>query len=121
MDFFSREPFSIVNPREMVTSFAPPEGGSAEALFLEEQALITFVSHDFHRIVRSIPQAKPIRFWQGRTPRISRIPGWIVVQSPYGAPGTVLLLEELVAFGVKRAIFLGYCGSIPEGIGIGDV
>jgi len=32
-----------------------------------------------------------------------------------------MLLEELVAFGVRRIVLLGYCGAIQKGVSIGDV
>jgi len=38
-----------------------------------------------------------------------------------GAPYAVALLDTLVAWGVKRFIFLGWCGSISPDVGIGDI
>lgn len=38
-----------------------------------------------------------------------------------GAPYAVMLLDTLVAWGVKRVLFLGWCGSISAGVGIGDI
>jgi uridine phosphorylase len=32
-----------------------------------------------------------------------------------------MLLEELVAYGVKRAVFLGYCGAIQDHLSFGDI
>ena len=32
-----------------------------------------------------------------------------------------MLLEELVAFGVRRAVFLGYCGSLLPEVRVGDI
>jgi len=38
-----------------------------------------------------------------------------------GAPYAVALLDTLVAWGVKRFLFLGWCGSISADVGIGDI
>jgi uridine phosphorylase len=121
MDFFSDDPHSVVGPREMVMAFVPPGGNLSGELALERLALITFTSHDLQRLVEWSQQAKPIGAWRKRGRRIYRGNGWIVVRSPYGAPGTVMLLEELVAFGVRRVVFLGYCGAIQEEMRIGDM
>lgn len=102
-------------------SFNSAERGPSEELSLERLALIAFTPHDLQGFIRETPQAKPQKAWGNRSHLIHREEGWIAVRSPYGAPGTVMLLEELVAFGVRRAVFLGYCGSIQEGIDIGDI
>ncbi len=38
-----------------------------------------------------------------------------------GAPYAVALLDTLVAWGVQRFLFLGWCGSIAEQVHIGDI
>jgi len=38
-----------------------------------------------------------------------------------GAPYAVMLLETLIAWGVRRVIFVGWCGAIDETVSIGDV
>lgn len=38
-----------------------------------------------------------------------------------GSPYAVMLLDTLVAWGVQRILFLGWCGSISAGVGIGDI
>ena len=38
-----------------------------------------------------------------------------------GAPYAVMLLDTLVAWGVKQFLFLGWCGSITKQVSIGDV
>jgi len=121
MDFFSNDPHSVVDPRKMVMTFTRHQGILEGELSLEYLALITFTLQDLHWIVQSSQQAKPIGAWKRRNSQIYREEGWIAVQSPYGAPGTIMLLEELIAFGVRQAVFLGYCGAIREEISIGDI
>jgi uridine phosphorylase len=121
MDFFNDDPCSVVNPKELVMAFAPPGRSLSGEFDLERLALVTFTAHDLRRLVEGGQQDKPVEAWRNRGRRIYRGNGWIGVRSPYGAPGTVVLLEELAAFGVKRVLFLGYCGAIKREIRVGDI
>jgi uridine phosphorylase len=121
MDFFSGDLESVVNPEDMVRAFTHQKGETSCELSLENLALITFTSQDLYSIVQSREQARLIEAWRNRNPRIYRGKGWVAAQSPLGAPGAVMLLEELVAFGVKRIILLGYCGTIQNGVFLGDL
>jgi len=38
-----------------------------------------------------------------------------------GAPYAVILMESVIAWGISKIIFLGWCGSIAENIRVGDV
>jgi uridine phosphorylase len=38
-----------------------------------------------------------------------------------GAPQAVLVLEKMIALGVRRVLALGWCGSLQPGVHIGDV
>ncbi len=38
-----------------------------------------------------------------------------------GAPYAIMLLENLVAWGARRIIFIGWCGAISDRVKIGDV
>jgi uridine phosphorylase len=38
-----------------------------------------------------------------------------------GAPYATMLLETLIAWGVRKIIFLGWCGAISDNVKIGDV
>ncbi len=121
MDFLTNDPGSVIHPREMVGAFAHRKGVKRDDLALEGLALITFSLPDLRRLAESDKRARKIEAWRTRGHRIYRGEGWIAVRSPYGAPNAVMLLEELIAFGVKRVIYLGYCGSLQEGIGVGHI
>ncbi len=121
MKFFSDDPRSVVDPREMVLAFNLSERVLPAELFLERLALVTFTAADFQGFIGGSQQAKPVEAWRNRARHVHRGEGWIAVRAPYGAPGTVMLLEELTAFGMKRALFLGYCGSLQKEMGVGTV
>ena len=49
-------------------------------------------------------------------------PKGLSVTGPFvGAPYAVMLLETLVAWGVRKIIFLGWCGAVSKKIKIGDI
>ena len=48
--------------------------------------------------------------------------GGCSIAGPFvGAPYAVMLLENLIAWGVRRIIFIGWCGAVSERVDIGDV
>jgi len=44
-----------------------------------------------------------------------------VVGPMLGAPYAVMLLETLIAWGVRKVIFLGWCGAVGHQVKIGDI
>jgi purine-nucleoside phosphorylase len=49
-------------------------------------------------------------------------PDGFSVTGPFvGAPYAVMLLETLIAWGVRKIIFLGWCGAVCEKVKIGDI
>ncbi len=49
------------------------------------------------------------------------MPG-IALAGPFvGAPYAVMLLETLIAWGTRKILFVGWCGSVAETIKIGDI
>ena len=124
MDFLSLENGSVITPREVVRASLSGKGVTEKALALDNVAIITFTRRDLRTLVEET-RAQKVKAWSGRNDRLYRGvvggEGCILTQSLYGAPNAVMLLEELVAFGVKKAVFLGYCGSIRESIGVGEV
>jgi purine-nucleoside phosphorylase len=45
----------------------------------------------------------------------------VVVGPIMGAPYAVMILEVLRAWGVRKGFFIGWCGSIDQGVRIGDL
>src|SRR5204863_1625058 len=44
-----------------------------------------------------------------------------VIASPMGAPMAVMLLEQLIALGARRLLYLGFCGALAPSYRIGDL
>ena len=72
--------------------------------------LSDFSKDDFHRLFMS-------RLYFDR-----RNPGGYSITGPFvGAPYAVMLLENLIAWGARQIIFIGWCGAISDTVKIGDI
>jgi purine-nucleoside phosphorylase len=124
MEFFDPETEGMVNAREMVKLFTESRGVREEDLSLPSRAIITFSRRMFNGLVQ-LTGANRFGPWRGRNPSLFLTSATqhplALTMSPYGAPGAVMLLEELIAFGVDRVAFTGYCGSIQDGVELGGV
>ncbi len=122
MDFFDPDTEPLVTPRELVKNLTRPLL-SAKALQVEACALICVTPHDLRAFVKLF-QGEPVKAWKGfrEVYRGSAGEGRVTIcRTPFGAPGCVALAEELVAFGTKRIIFMGYCGSLQSKVRAGDI
>jgi uridine phosphorylase len=120
-DVFSQDPVSIVDPEAMVRAFVSEKDVTLETLLLDPLALLVFRSQDLRSILEKETGIFPDEAWRCMNRRIYRGKGWNLALSPWGAPSAVMFLEELAAFGVKKALYWGYGGSLQEDIGIGHM
>jgi uridine phosphorylase len=122
MDFFDPDAEPLVTPRELVKNLTRPLL-NAKALQTEACALICVTPHDLRAFVKHL-QGEPAKAWKGfrEVYRGSIGKGRVTIcRTPFGAPGCVALAEELAAFGTKRIIFVGYCGSLQPKVRAGDI
>lgn len=124
MDFFDQDPEALVKAREMVRLFTRSQGVREEDLLLPSLAIVTFSRRVLDGLVR-LTGGKRVESWRGRNPNLfSTTVGnrpFVLTKSPYGAAVSVMLLEEIIAYGVNRTVFVGYCGSIQNDVGLGQV
>ena len=122
MDFFDPDTKPLVTPGELVKNLTRPLL-SAKALQVEACALICVTPHDLRAFVKMM-QAEPVKAWKGFREVYRGSVGKNAVticRTPFGAPGCVALAEELAAFGTRRIIFVGYCGSVQPSVRAGDI
>jgi uridine phosphorylase len=122
MDFFDPDGEPLVTPREMVLNLTHRRIG-AKALRVEACALICVLRHDLRAFVKML-QGEIQGSWKGyrEVYRGSVGKGRVTISHPsLGAPTCVALVEELASFGMKRALFVGYCGSLQQGVRAGDI
>ena len=100
-----------------------PQRGKREAP-LPPLAILIFTSQDLDLFLRCFPH--PVR----RSHRIFLIDVYTatfdstpvaLVGPMLGAPQAVMVLEKLIALGVRSFIGVGWCGSLQETVRIGDV
>jgi len=122
MDFFDPQGEPLVTPRALVKRLTRPSLG-AKALRAESCALICVIPPDLRAFVKRL-HGEPVKAWQGFR-EVYR--GYLgdrrvtIARAPFGAPGCVALAEELASFGMQRALFIGYCGSLQPEVRAGDI
>ena len=122
MDFFDPDGEPLVTPRELVKNLTRRWIG-AKALRVEACALICVLPHDLRAFVKLL-QGERMKPWKGyrEVYRGSVREGQVTIARPFlGAPHCVALAEELASFGMKQALFVGYCGSLQQGVRAGDI
>jgi len=124
VDFFDPDREGIVRAKEMVKRFTASRGVRESDLSLPSLAIVTFSRRVLEGLVRVFGGIKSGP-WLGRNPNLFLAAvderSLVLTKSPLGAPIAAILLEELVAFGVRRAVFLGHCGSIQDDVGLGEI
>ena len=69
-----------------------------------------------------LAQTKPGSLYTGSLYIGDNLTGNISLAGPFlGAPHAAMLMETLVSWGARKLIFLGWCGSVAEGVNIGDI
>ena len=122
MDFFDPAGDSLVTPKEMVKNLTQ-KGLGEEALQVEACVLISVMPHDV-RALAGMLRGELLEPWKGYR-EVYR--GYLgegratLALCPVGAPSAVALAEELASFGMQKAVFLGYCGSLQHRVRVGDV
>ncbi|MBW2038763.1 MAG: nucleoside phosphorylase [Deltaproteobacteria bacterium] len=112
----------MVTPKEMVKNLTHRWIGE-EALQVEACALITVIPHDLRALTKTL-RGKLLKPWKGYR-EVYR--GYLgeervtLALSPFGASNAVALAEELASFGMQKALFLGYCGSLQQRVRVGDI
>jgi purine-nucleoside phosphorylase len=69
-----------------------------------------------------LAQARPGSLYTGSLYVGDDLTGNVSLVGPFlGAPHAAMLMETLVSWGVRKIVFLGWCGSVAEGVNIGDI
>jgi uridine phosphorylase len=100
----------------------PRKGKREEAL--PSSAILIFTPRDLELFIGSFP-TPPIRSHKAFLVDIftgSYLGKPVALAGPMlGAPQTILVLEKMIALGVRTVIAVGWCGSLQEHVRIGDV
>lgn len=107
----------VLTPEKLVTSWTLR---SPSELSLKKRAIVT-IDNTSLEFLREKTGAVLNRMWHPLR-KIYEIPekNTILTRSFPSGPCVVSLIEELFCFGSSEIVFFGFCGSIVEGISIGD-
>jgi purine nucleoside phosphorylase len=102
----------------VVEPFRP--GGASE---VGELALLVSGGGDLKRLGETLPLVSPgERIMMSHIrPEAADSPRFCAAGPMVGAPYAAMLLETLVARGVRRAVFIGWCGALSPNLSIGDL
>ena len=120
--FLSAESNSRIEPAEFLAHVLAQYGVEPADLDVRPVALLTFIPALQQRLLRHLgmppPQPQPImrQPWYNPEGR-----AFSVMPSPIGAPVAVMLLEQLIALGARRFLYLGFCGALEPALVIGDL
>jgi uridine phosphorylase len=122
MDFYDPEGKPVVTPPTLVKNILRRRFNQ-KSLKIEKCTLICVTRQDVKAVVTML-HGSVVTAWQGYREIYQGQAGerkvTIALTLP-GAPNCVALLEELAAFGMEQAIFLGYCGSLQPEVKAGDI
>ena len=79
---------------------------------------------DLKRLIPALglAEVKPRPLFTGRLYAGGDDPAGVSLAGPFlGAPHAAMVMETLVGWGARQLIFMGWCGSVAEGVHIGDV
>jgi purine-nucleoside phosphorylase len=120
--FFSPEPTARIEPTEFVAHFLAYRGLDATALGLRRTVVLSFIPALERRLLRALgtppPQPQAIQRQTWYNPASA---AFSVMTSPMGAPMAAMLLEQLIALGARRFLYLGFCGAVDATYAIGDL
>jgi uridine phosphorylase len=121
LPFFSPDLTVRIEPAAFVAHYAAYHGLSVESFSLRQTVVVTLIPALERRLLRRLgsppPHPHSLQHQRLYHPEDSLCS---TIASPMGAPMAVMLLEQLVALGARRFIYLGFCGALAPAYRIGD-
>jgi uridine phosphorylase len=122
LSFFSPEPTARIEPTEFVAHYLAYRGLDSASLGLRSTVVLSFIPEIERRLLSVLgtpaPQPQAIQRQTWYNPASA---AFSVMTSPMGAPMAAMLLEQLIALGARRFLYLGFCGALDDTYAIGDL
>jgi hypothetical protein len=120
--FFSPDPAARIEPADFMGHFLAQRGLDTASVGLRQTVVLPLIPALERRLLQAVgapqPQPHPIQHQALYHP--AGYP-FSVIASPMGAPMAVMLLEQLIALGARRLLYLGFCGALVPSYRIGDL
>jgi uridine phosphorylase len=119
--FLSSESTARIEPDAFIAHVLSYRGLTPHDLGLRPTALLAFIPELERRLLRELgsPQPHPQLVQRQRLYNPEAY-AFSALASPMGAPMAVMLLEQLIALGARRFLYLGFCGALDPSYRIGD-
>jgi uridine phosphorylase len=119
--FFSPDTKARLEPAEFMAHLLSYQGRDPASICLRPTVLLPLIPALERRLLRTVgtPAPHPHKI-QGQTLYNPTDYPFSLIASPMGAPTAVMLLEQLVALGARRFLYLGFCGALETSYRIGD-
>lgn len=119
--FFSPDPTARIEPTDFMAQTLAYRGLDAASFGLRPTVLVCLLPELERRLLRVLGSPAPLPHTIQRQALYNPIAHpFSVIASPMGAPMAVMLLEQLIALGARRFLYLGFCGALASSYRIGD-
>jgi len=120
--FFSPDPAARIEPADFMGHFLAQRGLDTASVGLRQTVVLPLIPALERRLLRAVgaPQPQPHPMQHQALYHPTGYP-FSVIASPMGAPMAVMLLEQLIALGARRLLYLGFCGALVPSYRIGDL
>ena len=120
--FFSPDPAARIEPADFVGHFLAQRGLDAASVGLRPTVVLPLVPVLARRLLRALgtPEPQPHSIQHQALYHPAGYP-FAMIASPMGAPMAVILMEQLIALGALRLLYLGFCGALAPSYRIGDL
>jgi uridine phosphorylase len=120
-EFFSPDPIARIEPTEFITRLLSYRGLDATIFRLRRTVLLPLLPELERRLWRVLgsPEPHPHKIQRQALYNPEGF-AFSTIASPMGAPMAAMLLEQLIALGARRFLYLGFCGALAPSYRIGD-
>ncbi len=102
-------------------SIVPPLG-ARNAPLTGQVAIMVSCEPDFRLIKSNVAKPETQPFFTSTLITAQGRDEGICIAGPFiGAPYAAMMLESLIAMGVKKVVMLGWCGAVSDDLGVGDL
>jgi uridine phosphorylase len=120
--FFSPDPTARIEPADFMQHVLAQRGLDVTSVSLRQTVIVPLIPALERRLLRVLgtPEPQPCSIQHQALYHPASSP-FSVIASPMGAPMAVMLLEQLIALGARRLLYLGFCGALTSSYRIGDL
>jgi uridine phosphorylase len=120
--FFSPDPTARIEPGDFMKHFLAQRGLDATSIGLRQTVIVPLIPALERRLLHVLGAPEPQPYPIQHQPLYYPVDyPFSVIASPMGAPMAVMLLEQLIALGAQRLLYLGFCGALLPSYRIGDL